>query len=245
MNNKLRELINESSNNEDSSGEEDEALKSFSKMIDTKEMVSAPIENKLAEIVNQLWQQPLPLEKMKDNTPQYNRPENCQSLIVKKFNPEVWSNHLQTKHRATDLKFQKIQSTNVKSAIIFTQLADKLVNLRHNRDLSQKEVRMALSPLINMCSEGLTFLSHSNQLMDQNRRNYLTSALPADIAPLAKDVPDNSDLLFGDNLITRISNIKTSHKALQKKHILITRNTRSHIIDIQKTSTDYQKTPGI
>ena len=71
MNNKSRELINESSNNEDSSGEEDETLKRFSKMIDTKEVVSAPIECKLAEIVNQLWQQPLPLEKMKDNIPQY------------------------------------------------------------------------------------------------------------------------------------------------------------------------------
>ena len=69
---------------------------------------------------------------MKDNIPQYNR------LIVKKCKPEVWSNHLQTKHRATDLKFQKIQSANVKSAIGLTQLADKLVNLRHNRDLYQK-----------------------------------------------------------------------------------------------------------
>ena len=187
MNDKLRELINESSNNEDSSGEEEEVFKSFSKMIDTKEVVSAHIESKLAEIVNQLWQQPLQIEKMKDKIPQYNRPKNCQSLIVKKCNPEVWSNHLQTKHRATDFKFQKIQSANVKSAIIFTQLADKLVNLRHNRDLSQKEVRLALSALINMCS-------------DQNRRNYL----PADLAPLAKDVPDNSDLLFGDNRITRI-----------------------------------------
>ena len=58
INDNLRELINESSNNEDSSGGEEEALKSFSKMIDTKEVVSAPIESKLAEIVNQLWQQP-------------------------------------------------------------------------------------------------------------------------------------------------------------------------------------------
>ena len=129
----------------------------------------------------------------------------------------MWCNHLITKHRATDLKFQKMQSANVKSAIIFTQLADKLVNLGHNRYLSQKEVILALSPLINICSEGLPFLSQSNQLMDQNCRTYLTSALPADLAPLAKDVPDNSDLLFGDNINTRISNIKTSYKALQEK----------------------------
>ena len=53
--------------------------------------------------------------------------------------------------------------------------------------------------------------------MDQNRRNYLTSALPADLPPLAKDVPENSVLLFGDNIINRISNVKTSYKALQEK----------------------------
>ena len=70
-------------------------------------------------------------------------------------------------------------------------------------------------PLIQMCTDGLTFLAHGNNLLNQTRRNYITSVLPPHMAEIGKKVPENSDLLFGDNLVARMNQIKAKQNALR------------------------------
>ena len=90
-------------------------------MIDTTEVVSAPIEGKLAGIINQLWQRPLSLGNIKHKIPQNNCHENCQSLLVKNSILKYGVNALE---RSTG------HTANVRTTIIFTQLSDNLVKFK-------------------------------------------------------------------------------------------------------------------
>ena len=46
----------------------------------------------------------------------------------------------------------------------------------------------------------------------------LTFALLVELTPFDEDVPEKSEWVFGNNIITRISKIKTNHKSLQAKN---------------------------
>ena len=66
-----------------------------------------------------------------------------------------------------------------------------------------------------MCANGLTFLAHSNNLLNQTHRNYMNSVLPPHMSELGKKVPEDSEWLFGDNIVSQISHIKAKQQALR------------------------------
>ena len=76
-------------------------------------------------------------------------------------------------------------------------------------------MKNAVMPLIQMCTDGLTFPAHVNNLLNQTRRNYITSVLPRHMSELGKKVPEDSDWLFGDNVVSRINQIKAKQQALK------------------------------
>ena len=114
-----------------------------------------------------------------------------------------------------DLKTQKVQKTINKGGIILGQVADSLIKIKHNKDMTASDMKNAVMPLIQMCTDGLTFLAHGNNLLNQTRRNYITSVLPRHMSELGKKVPEDSDWLFGDNIVSRINQIKAGQKALR------------------------------
>ena len=61
----------------------------------------------------------------------------------------------------------------------------------------------------------MTFLGHANQEADSIRRTNIAMSLTKDLYPLAKDVPIPSEWLFGDDINTRINNIKAQQKAFK------------------------------
>ena len=65
-----------------------------------------------------------------------------------------------------------------------------------------------------MCTDGLTFLAHGNNLLNQPRRNYITSVLPRHMSELGKKVPEDSDWVFGYNTVSRINQIIGKQQAL-------------------------------
>ena len=145
----------------------------------------------------------------------YARPENCSSLVVKKCNKEIWQTHLTTRDTAKDLRFQKIQTAVLKGTIAITQLTSDLVKLKNSREVTAKDIRKLIIPVIKTCTEAMTFLGHANQEADSIRRTNIAISLRKDLYPLANDVPIPSEWFFGDDINTRINNIKAQQKAVK------------------------------
>ena len=57
------------------------------------------------------------------------RPENLDSLKVKKFNTEICSKMLQSKARYKDLQTQKLQGCILKAVGVTSKVTDTLINL--------------------------------------------------------------------------------------------------------------------
>ena len=133
-----------------------------------------------------LWQREQSLDKLKDEMGTYHLPQNCQKLAIKYFNEEPWNGHLQNKHRNVDLKTQKVQKTINKGGIILGQVADNLIKIKRSKDMTAGDMKNAVIHLIQMCTDGLSFLSHGNNLLNQTRKNYITSVLPRHMTELSK-----------------------------------------------------------
>ena len=92
--------------------------------------------------------------------------------------------------------------------IVITQVTSDLVKLKNNRELTAKDIRKSIIPVIKTCTEAMTFLGHANQEAGSIRRTNIAMSLPKDLYPLAKDAPMPSKWLFGDDINARINNIK-------------------------------------
>ena len=109
----------------------------------------------------------------------------------------------------------KVQKTINKGGIILGQVADSLIKIKHSKDMTAGDMKNAVMPLIQMCTDGLAFLANGDSFLNQTCRNYITSVLPRHMSELGKKVPEDSDWLFGDNIVSRINQIKARQKALR------------------------------
>ena len=69
-----------------------------------------------------------------------------------------------------------------------------------------------LTPLV----DSLAFIRKTTKDTNQLRRDILKSRLQAEMKQLTKNVPAESELLFGDDLNKRISQINNTNSALEK-----------------------------
>ena len=64
----------------------------------------------------------------------------------------------------------------------------------------------------------LTLISHANADIEQSRINRIISAFDTNYLELSKNVPADSEYLFGDDITKRISIINTNNKLIQGKY---------------------------
>lgn len=76
--------------------------------------------------------------------------------------------------------------------------------------LKRREFAETLTPVIN----SLAFLEIST--INQLRRDLVQPEPPPNLKPLAKDVPSGADILFGNEINKRISQLSATNSALQK-----------------------------
>ena len=110
MNRNLKVLQWESDNNNsgnDGSDDGDDDFKELAQLLNKEEGLGRPVEQTLANIFETVWQNPQSCEKMKGKRKIYSRPENCSSLVVKKFNKEIWQEKL-----VLSKKNEKIKKSN-------------------------------------------------------------------------------------------------------------------------------------
>ena len=154
-------------------------------------------------------------EKFRTKMKTYKKPKNCSDLLVKKCNKEIWQERMNAQDRNKDLKVQKVQGAVLKGAFAICEVTNTLINLKNNKDISGKKLRLQLSNVIIICTESLTSLGMANLEGDHIRREYLSKILPPKLSPLTKDIPTPSEFLLGNNLNDRIGLIETSQKMLQ------------------------------
>ena len=175
------------------SSDKEPSFKDNTKVLKDTGKKNGPVDKKLSEVINTLWQQKEPVDKLIDEMGTYDPPQNCQKLGFKYCNGEIWNGHLENKNRNVDLKTQKVQKTISNGNIILGQVADSLIKIKHNKDMTASDRKKAVMPLIQMCTNGLTFPARDNNFLNQILRNYITFVLPRHMSELGKKVPEDSD----------------------------------------------------
>ena len=69
------------------------------------------------------------------------------------------------------LKVQKVQGAVPKGAFSISEIKNNLINLKINKDISGKDLRLQLSNVITICTESLTFVGMANLEGDKIRRH--------------------------------------------------------------------------
>ena len=103
----------------------------------------------------------------------------------------------------------------LKGTIANTQVASDLVKLKNNWELTAKGIWKSIIPVIKTCTEAMTFLGHAKQKADSLRKTNIVMSLPKNLYSLAKEVPVTSEWLFGDDINSRINDIKTQQRAFK------------------------------
>ena len=97
-----------------------------------------------------------------------------------------------------------------------------------------------LTPLV----DSLAFIGKTTKDTNQLRRDILKSRLQAEMKQLIKNVPAESELLFGDDLNKRISQINNTNSALAKPAFRTNQNSgryNKNQAPYNTTSNDHQQ----
>jgi len=153
-----------------------------------------------------MWLKKLDADKLKNKLQATKIPENCKFMKVKQCNKFIWS---LAKCRSEDIKVQAIQQSLVKSQVCVLRAAEALSNAAKADDKTP-DYREVLSLL----RESIGFAGHSNQNLNQYRRELYRASIPTAMHSITKDVPEEDELLFGDDLEKRAQEVQNTSKAL-------------------------------
>ena len=74
---------------------------------------------------------------------------------------------LQSKTRSKDFKTQMLQDCILKTVGVISKVTDTLlVNLKNNKNLSLKNLRNSIGPMVHDCMDSLALLSHVNSSLE-------------------------------------------------------------------------------
>ena len=102
---------------------------------------------------------PVSREKLVQKLEKHPRPENLNYLKIKKCNPEIWSEMLQSKTRSKDLKTQKMQ-------VCILKVVGAISNTIKN-----------INTMVHDCTDSSVLLSHVDTDLEQNRRDHIAYCL--------------------------------------------------------------------
>ena len=99
----------------------------------------------------------------------------------------------------------------VKPTCAMTDLCDKIIKL----NLKSDQCREMITPVI----DALALLGVVTAENNQFKRKQMKDRLPAKMQPLAKNVPPESEWLFGNELSKRINQLNSTNTALIKTSV--------------------------
>ena len=154
-----------------------------------------PVSEKLAGVVNAIWQKGKDSNTMKSCYVKYPRPGNL-DLHKVDLNEEIISS-VNNFARARDLRLRAVQAALTRAAVPTTRIVQGLIDPKSSKLSKQAEVDMAI--------DSVTMLSNANGLLNQVRRDMLKPLLNKKFQILCnRQTEGQSQFLLGDNLHERI-----------------------------------------
>ena len=98
--------------------------------------------------------------------------------------------------RSIDIKFQKLQTYNLKAAMPVAKQLDVLKELKPGSIITKEQLRKLQS----LATDALGMMSCTNSQILQVRSDNLAPQLSFNYRQLKNEVPEGSKLLFGDDL---------------------------------------------
>jgi len=111
---------------------------------------------------------------------------------------------------------ENTQACISKSVVAIGSIADELLKNKNNKNMTVKDHREACGKLLKTTTDAIAMLSKSNANLNSLRRYSLVGGLDTTYQQLAKNVPENSELLFGEDLTKRLQVLKTNKQILAK-----------------------------
>ena len=146
---------------------EDDLIKDIENDLGSVEQTGEPIGSNLAKVINNIICTPINKDKLVKKLESHPRPENLDSLKVKKYNTEIWSEMLQSKTRSKDLKTQKLQDCILKAVGVISKVTDTLINLKNNKNLVLNSLRNSTGPMINDSTDSVALISLVDSSLEQ------------------------------------------------------------------------------
>ena len=190
-------------NNDESEPEEsdeDDLINDIASDFSAVEKTGPPIGKKLASIINNVMFNPVNKEKLVQKLGKHHRPENLNSLKIETCTPEIWSEMLQSKTRSNDLKTQKMKSCLLKAVGAISKVTNTLLDLKNSKSFNATTLNKNLSTIVHDCTDSLALLNQVNADLEQNRCDHIAYCLDNQYHTLRKNVPTDSEFLFGDDL---------------------------------------------
>ena len=160
----------------------------------------------LTSSVKVMFTKKLGADKIKAKLEATKIPANCKFMGVKPCNFPIWSRPDQT--RQNDVNLQKIQTSMSKANVHLLHLTEELME---SSKLSKDGfVRVDSNMLLGFARDALVLAGNAYQQLNQYKRDSLE--LSKSMRLLAKDVPEDDKMLFGDDLDKRISVVQASEK---------------------------------
>ena len=194
----------ESETAKDCHDEADLLLTEIEQTLNQEERTDDPVSKKLADIANQRWLQRLSDDQLKEKLDNYNRPENCERLVVTQVNPEIWRK-LNRFARLNDLKLSRVQEQVTKVGHILVTNTEHLLKAKAGSNLR-------LADLVKMNIEAIALLGHAAHEITQRRRESIKPSLHKDYSTLCSSTVPVTKYLFGDDLQTALTHIKATNK---------------------------------
>ena len=164
--------------------------------------LSPPVHPGLAEIVSKVWTTCLCQPKLKDKKGTFLRPDNIDSLVVKKCNEESLNTGKMPHIRSDEIKLQSAQNTYIEATLPIIRLAYSLVFARENPVECKIDTERALQD----CMESLMLQAAAHNpiiFVEINLRPF---------CQIFTFFSCGSKLFFGDNLDKRIQDINAQSK---------------------------------
>ena len=157
----------------------------------TADKMSAPVDAKLATLIEELIKGNLPKAKLEQLVEKYPRPENCKMLVSQKVNRAIW-NQLSPNTKSSDRALQKAQQLFIFS--IYATIDELKATLAHS----------------------LVLALAGNRELNLRRRESLKLDLNAQFASLCNQTTPIMSELFGDDLAKEIDEVSRANKLSRK-----------------------------
>jgi len=169
---------------------------------DTTSQASGPeVLSSISSAAKIFWHRSLKQEILKKKLEEAAIPSNCDFLLPKKVNTEIWSK-MGSFNRTNDFKLQEAQLTHSAATTMMLRAASSLTEMF--KDNMPKQVKDALTDL----KDSMTLAGKVSQQINQSRRDMIKPTFSKEYKKLAAEADETSELLFGTELCAKMEKLK-------------------------------------